>query len=125
MRNYYSILKAFGIRGRNPVQSEIDYMARWLKEYNFPLDLIIEACSRTIERIHQPKFSYTERILSDWQANGIKSLEQLKVTEEQQKAKRPSAAPQAPAASSNNRFNNFHQRQYDFDQLEKQLLNAD
>ena len=125
MRNYYSILKAFGIRGRNPVQSEIDYMARWLKEYNFPLDLIIEACSRTIERIHQPKFSYTERILSDWQANGIKSLEQLKVTEEQQKAKRPSAAPQAPAASSNNRFNNFHQPQYDFDQLEKQLLNAD
>ena len=124
-RNYYSILRAFGIHGRSPVQSEVDYMSRWLKEYALPLDLIIEACNRTIERIHQPKFSYTERILSDWRANGIKSIEQLKSIEEQQKAKRPAPASQSPSASANNRFHNFHQRQYDFDQLEKQLLNAD
>ena len=124
-RNYYSILRAFGILGRSPAQSEVDYMSRWLKEYELPLDLITEACNRTIERIHQPKFSYTEKILSDWRTNGIKTLKQLKSMEEQQKAKRPTPVSQSPSASTNNRFNNFHQRQYDFEQLEKQLLNAD
>ena len=118
-------LRAFGILGRSPAQSEVDYMSRWLKEYELPLDLITEACNRTIERIHQPKFSYTEKILSDWRTNGIKTLKQLKSTEEQQKAKRPTPVSQSPSASTNNRFNNFHQRQYDFEQLEKQLLNAD
>lgn len=123
-KHYFSILRAFGIRGRSPIDSESEYMARWLKEYALPLDLIIEACHRTIERIHQPKFSYTEKILVDWKENGIKTLEQMKTFEEQQKVKRP-AAPSPSTAPSANRFNNFHQRQYDFDQLEKQLLNAD
>ena len=35
----------------------------------------------------------------------------------QEKAEKPKTAPA-------NKFNNFHQRDYDFEQLEKQLLNT-
>ena len=130
-KNYFSILRAFGIRGRNPIDSEIEYMSRWLKEFELPLDLILEACRRTIERIHQPKFSYTEKILKDWKDNGIQTVEQMKSFEEQQKQKRPIAVSSASSGfsgssgSSVNRFNNFHQRKYDYTQLEKLLLDAD
>ncbi|MDY3767557.1 MAG: DnaD domain protein [Lachnospiraceae bacterium] len=120
-KHYFSILRAFGIRGRNPIDSEIECMSRWLKEYNMPIELVIEACHRTIDRIHQPQFSYTEKILSAWKENGIKDMDQLKAYEEQKKQKHPAAAPTACA----NRFNNFQQRQYDFNQLEKQLLSAE
>ncbi len=124
-KTYFAILRAFGIRGRNPVDSEIEYMSRWLKEYELSPDLIIEACHRTIDRIHQPNFSYTEKILISWKNSGIKTVEQMKAFEEHQKIKRPVSSPASAPVSSNNRFNNFHQRQYDFEQLEKQLLNAD
>ncbi len=124
-KTYFAILRAFGIRGRNPVDSEIESMSRWLKEYELSPDLIIEACHRTIDRIHQPNFSYAEKILVSWKNNGIKTVEQMKSFEDQQKLKRPAASALSSSAASNNRFNNFHQRQYDFDQLEKQLLNAD
>ncbi len=47
-RAYFRILKAFGISGRNPVEAEIAFMKKWLKEYGFSMELITEACSRTI-----------------------------------------------------------------------------
>ena len=34
-KSYFSILKAFGIRNRNPIPSETEFMDRWLKEYGF------------------------------------------------------------------------------------------
>lgn len=123
-KDYFSILRAFGIRGRAPIDSEIEFMYRWLKEYGLPLDLVAEACHRTINRIHQPQFSYTEKILAAWKENGVKTLEQLKTYDEQQKSKRPASAPSASPSAPSNRFNNFHQRQYDFNKLEKQLLKA-
>ena len=53
---YFSILKAFGISGRNPVDGEIAYMDKWMKEWGFSQELIEEACGRTMTAIHQPSF---------------------------------------------------------------------
>ena len=47
-RDYFTILKAMGITNRNPVDSEIVMMDTWLKDYGFSMDMIQEACSRTI-----------------------------------------------------------------------------
>ncbi|MEI3524765.1 MAG: hypothetical protein V8Q27_00480 [Eubacteriales bacterium] len=55
-RAYFKILKAFGISSRNPVEVEIACMDKWLKEYGFSMELITEACSRTMAAIHQPSF---------------------------------------------------------------------
>ena len=59
----YSILNAFGIKGRGPASAELDYIRKWLEDGNFELDLILEACNRTISAIHQPSFEYTDKIL--------------------------------------------------------------
>lgn len=122
-KNYFSILKAFGIRGRNPVPMEVSYMDRWLKEYGFTMELITEACSRTVTQTGQPSFQYAEGILSSWKKSKVSTLEEVKRLDARH---RSSQKPLAPAKSGRtqtaSRFNNFHQREYDYGQLEKQLF---
>lgn len=126
-KNYFTILNTFGIKGRSPAGPEIEFMSRWFNEYDFTLDIIIEACNRTIRQIHQPSFEYANKILRQWNKNGVSSLDDVKRldqirTEEQQRRAEQKKADTQPAKSSGNRFNNFTQREYDYSQLEKQLL---
>lgn len=123
-QNYYSVLKAFGISGRNLVESETQYIQKWNTEYGFSLDIILEACGRTMQKIHTPSFEYTDSILKRWHTKGVNKLEDLAPLDEQhQKMKASSAKPRTKTVDSN-KFNNFHQRSYDYEQLEKQLLNV-
>ena len=122
-KNYFTILNTFGIKGRAPAEPEITFMAKWLDEYHFTLDIIIEACNRTIKQTHQPNFQYANKILEAWNKSGIKHLSEVALLDEKHQNSKKTAPVQKKPASSNNRFNNFHQREYDYDQLEKQLLN--
>lgn len=72
-KHYYTILKAFGIRNRAPVEKEAEMMDRWLNTYGFTIDLITEACQRTVSKIGQPSFQYAEGILSKWKEQGVRS----------------------------------------------------
>ncbi|MEI3189356.1 MAG: hypothetical protein V8S38_06695 [Lachnospiraceae bacterium] len=49
-------MKAFGINDRNPVDPELKYIEKWLDTYDFTLELVLEACRRTMERLHKTKF---------------------------------------------------------------------
>lgn len=123
---YFSVLKAFGISGRTPAKPERDFIDKWVKVYGFSLDIILEACSRTIASIHQPSFKYADSILNKWKKQGVSSLKDLKplddAHEKRSAAHAQAAATQQPPVKKN-AFNNFPQRDYDFDELEKQLLN--
>lgn len=124
-KNYFAILKALGVKNRNPVDAEISIMDSWLGEYGFTMDIIKEACTRTVMQTGQPSFQYADKILQEWKKNGVHTLEDiipLDAKHGQKKASFKKAPAKAPAPT-NNRFNNFHQRDYDFDALEKQLLN--
>lgn len=124
-RKYFPILKAFGIRGRNPIPREITDMDRWLTEYGFSQELILEACTRTIAQTGQPSFSYAEGILSKWKSQNVRSLSDIQALDEQHRKNQKGAAREnsSSKASAPNRFNNFHQRDYDYEKLEQQLLN--
>ncbi|MGN0361664.1 MAG: DnaD domain protein [Bilifractor sp.] len=129
---YFAIFRAFGIRNRNPIPDEIKVMDKWLKDYQMPQELIREAASRTIRQTGQPSFSYADKILSDWHRSGVHSIEdieKLDVQYRQKKAPNGSSSGFAQDHSSRNaeksstRFNeNFHQREYDYDRLEQELL---
>lgn len=122
-KNYYSILNAFGIKGRGPAPAELAFIKRWLEEYGFSLDMIVEACNRTIANTHKPDFKYTDTILCNWIANDVRTITDIQKLDlayqkERELKKRTPAKP-----SSANRFNNFEGRSYDMDSLEQQLLN--
>ncbi len=121
---YFSILKAFGISNRNPVQVEITYMDKWMKEYGFSLELITESCSRTMAAIHQPSFEYADKILTTWKQQQVKTPADLSALDDKHQSAKSKPESKAPAKSATpNSFRNFRERDYDFKKLEEQLMN--
>ena len=127
-KNCYSILNAYGIKGRAPAPSEIAYIRRWNDEYGFSLDLILEACNRTMNTIHQPNFEYTDTILKNWREKNVrhsKDIDALDANYMKEKERRKKSAVKTAAtskSSKNNKFNNFSGRSYDMDSLERRLV---
>lgn len=131
--NMYSVMKAFGISNRNPGIREQEFINKWNDVYCFDSEIIIEACNRTIQVTHQPSFEYADSILSKWKEKNITRLSELKALDEQFSQsknskerivtqKTGSSKSTTSSSLSNNKFNNFPQREYDFDELEKQLI---
>lgn len=127
-KEYFTIFKAMGISGRNPVDTEIQLMNKWLKDYGFTMDIIQEACSRTVISTGQSSFQYADKILTEWKDKNVRNMADIRLLDAAHQKRRLEKAAEKrnstprPAASSN-RFNNFHQRKYDFNEYEKKLLN--
>lgn len=121
-RDYYTILKAMGISNRSPVATEITLMDTWLKKYGFSLEIIQEACARTVLQTGQASFQYTDKILEGWKKKQVKTLSDIQALDAEHQKHRKEKKPAEKTPSSSNRFNNFRQREYDFDEYEKQLL---
>lgn len=119
-QKFFPIMKAFGIRGRNPIPVEVEAMKRWLSDYGFSLEIISEACARTVAATGQPNFSYAEAILSRWHSQNVRTLKDIQALDAQKKNK----PAQTARTAAPNRFNNFEQRNYDFDRLADQLLDT-
>lgn len=121
-RNTFAIMKAFGINDRNPVQPELDYIEKWLGTYDFTLDLVLEACRRTMDRLHKPNFDYADKILQSWSEKKVHTLADVeRLDQEHQKKNSTRKKPSAARATG---FTNFQQRDYDFDKLEEMLLQS-
>lgn len=119
-RECYMVLKALGINNHDPLPAEVSYVNRWMKEYGFTIDVILEACNRTIMQIHAPKFEYVDGILKSWRASGVRHLsdvERLTKEHKERQSEKPSTDKQPTT-----RFHNFEQRNYDFKELEKKLF---
>ena len=131
-KNCYSILSAFGIKGRAPAPSEMEYIRRWTNEYAFSLDLILNACARTMNAIHQPSFDYAESILKKWMERGVKNLQDLealdasflreKEARERDRREKDLKKNTSKITAAPTKFNNFENRSYDMNDLERKLL---
>lgn len=119
---YFAVMKALGISGRNLVPSETAYIDKWKKEFNFSQEVITLACQKTIQAIHQPSFEYTDTILSNWKKKNVITIEDISRLDEAFQQRKKSTSPAPQTASNRNKFNNFEQRSYDYDELEKMLL---
>ena len=119
---YYAVMNAFGITGRKLVSAEIAYITRWTNEYGFDSDIILEACKRTMASLHQPNFKYTDSILSDWNKKQVHHLSDIAKLDAAHQERKKSSASAATGSTSKNKFNNFTQRSYDYDELEQMLL---
>lgn len=118
-KSVYGIMNALG-KSASPTAKELEYIKRWTKEYAFSTDIIIEACERTVLATDKHRFEYAESILSSWHKTGVHHKTDIaRVDELFQKKK--STAPVKNTTSAN-KFNQYPQRDYDFDALQKELL---
>ena len=118
---YYRVMKAFGISGRNLVANENAFLEKWTKEYLFDIEIVEEACNRTMSAISKPSFEYADTILTNWHKNHVHTLKDIEVLD-QSYAKTKKIKIDTVVKPARNKFNNFSQRNYDYDELEKVLL---
>lgn len=123
-KSFYSVLNAFGIKGRAPAAAEITYIKKWNEEYGFSQDIILEACNRTMNAIHQPNFDYTDSILKNWLSKNVKCMKDIIALDAdyQKEKERKKRQPAKPKTVTANKFNNFESRNYDMYDLERRLL---
>lgn len=135
--NYNAINKAFGLN-RAPGQIEKQYIEKWLNKFGFTIDIIVEACNRTILLTQKPDFKYADKILENWNKKSVKELSQISKLDEEHAAKASNSAassagttgknytkPTGSRPASPNRFNAFPQRSYteaDYSSMEQKLL---
>lgn len=123
---YYIVMKSFGIRGRNLVPSEMDFLKKWTGTYGFSKEIIAEACRRTIQKTHEPSFEYTDSILGRWHSAGVHTMNDIKRTDEEyhrnKNKQQPAKRIRLSGNVKNNKFSNFQQREYDYEKLSKKLL---
>ena len=117
-KSVYAIMNELG-KSSSPTNKELEYINRWTREYGFSMDIIFEACERTVLAVDKHRFEYAEGILSSWHKENVHHKADIKRVDEQHQ-KQKSAAPRTTAVS--NKFNQFKQNTYDFDELERELI---
>jgi DnaD/phage-associated family protein len=122
---YNKILKAFGISGKTPNKKQIVFMKRWLEEYKNPMDVILDACETTFLQTGKAKFEYADKMLKDWAEKGVETVSDIEKLNEQfreQKtadtARETKTTKPAGRQPYKNRFINYEQREWDYDQIE-------
>ena len=128
LASYNAISKALGL-GRGLAEIEKKYVDHWQNDWNMDLSVILEACNRTVLKLHHADFKYTEGILSHWNEQNVRTLQGVEQsdlhyaqTKEQKEKKKPSTSgKQTPR----NQFQNFKQRDVsseELQELERKLL---
>ena len=117
-KNVSGIQNAFGIRDRSLGTAEMEYIESWSRDFELPI--ILEACSRTLKKTHQPSFSYANRILSDWKDAGVKTMEDVQKLDEGFSKKERKSAGNTKKAANSASFRNFEERKDDYSDLIRQ-----
>lgn len=113
-KDVYTVMNALGRTGA-PTKKEASYIHKWLHEYGFSLDIILEACERCAVATDKHRFEYTDGILSSWRENGLHTMQDIQDADTAFHKKRTAKA--VHSSSSANSFHQFRQNQYDYDEL--------
>ena len=124
--NIRKILTYLGINNTDIMKPQQDLIEKWLLIYKFPNEIILKACDICFERLNRADFKYIDGILTNWNKNNIKTLEDIALKD----TKNLKSTKYQKNYSNNNeksplKFNNFEAREYDYDSLEKKLLGWD
>lgn len=107
-----TVRSILGIQNKFPYQR--DEVERWIFEYDFSQNIIIEACNKVVKGEYKRPFNTTKEIIEDWHSKNVKTLEDIRKLDEEHKAEsaenaRIENASKKYADRSKNRFNDFNQ----------------
>ncbi len=114
----YDIMRALGKNNTDPSTVELQYIDKWANTFGYDMSVIGEACARTVLNTEKARFKYADSILTKWYKLGIRNKADIDRLD-------PQITRQASEESSGtgkNKFNQFNQNSYDFDELEKKLI---
>ena len=89
-KNYKNSLKAlFGIRDRNLTGIEEDYLQKWHEDLEMSEEMIALAYEYCILRTNKLSFPYMDKIISEWSAKNIRTIEAAEAENEAFKKNKP------------------------------------
>ncbi len=125
-KSVYSIMKQLG-KNTDPAPKELSYIDSWVKEMGMPLNVILEACDRTVMNTEKRRFEYADSILKNWKEQGIKTLNDVKALDNARYAANSAESAQKKegrSSQANNQFNRFTKGNVNYEEmLEKIKVN--
>jgi len=116
------VLNYLGIKDPEVMKPQEDMLDKWINVYKFPIEVIQKACDICFERLNKAEFKYIDGILTSWFKEGLLTLEDVAKKDNKKPTYKKPADYNKPAKDN---FNNYEQRTYDYDDLEKKLLGWD
>ncbi|MCR4788091.1 MAG: DnaD domain protein [Lachnospiraceae bacterium] len=117
-KEVYEIMKLLG-KNSVPTKSEVAFITRWRNEFGYGLEIISEACGRTVMATDKHRFEYADKILQSWNTSGVKTTADIAQLDERftEKKTRDQSKTQVP------QYKKFSHRDSSSDSdLEKELL---
>ena len=118
---FRKILSYLGIKDGEIMKPQEDMLNKWVSTYGFPLEVILRACDICSQRLNRADFKYIDAILNSWNKDGLKTIADIEAKDRKFSYKKKAKNYKG----QNDNFNNFEQRVYDYDSLEKKLLGWD
>lgn len=132
-----SVMKALGMENA-PTVKEGSIICSWRGELGFKMDIILEACDRTVMATQKNRLKYCDSILRSWHENKVETREDIARLDANHTADLRKKKARASVSSidlkgrsdesyirlggTQNRFNQFQQNTYNFAELEEKLL---
>ena len=123
-KRYFQILSALGTSKSTLTPAEKKCMSKWLDTYHFHLDIILEACRKTVMQTNKPSLNYVDSILTSWFNEKVKTLDDIKALDKVHESKKllsesSSKVPLSSVPNKVSKFNNMYSHDWDFDEIEK------
>ena len=115
-----AVMSALG-NDSTPTQDELSYINKWLNDMS--LELVLEGCRKASLSTNSNRIQYANGIFKNWKSRGIKSIEDMAKEEEAFRHNKEAIKKQAqaPRAASTNKFKQFTQSNYDWDEINREL----
>lgn len=125
-----AVMEALGFpKDHQPVEAEIAFVRRWTERYGYGMDIIGEACKRTVLATCKPSIRYANGILKQWHDAKVKKPEDIIAVDEEFHKKNVSEAQSGSRTkkseskkASAGKFHNFNEREIDYDSLMKDII---
>ena len=123
-KRYFKILSSLGSSKATLTPTEKKCMSKWLDTYKFSMEIILEACRRTVMQTNKPSLNYVDSILANWHADKVTSLSDIEALDKVYESKRmqQSSFKENNTVTLSNKvakFNSMYTHDWDFDELEK------
>lgn len=123
-KRYYKVLKKLGIKRDILTPVDKAFIDKWIDTWEFDLEMVLKACEKTVASISNPNLNYTDKILSAWQKDHIKTPQDIEVSDHAFQGKKALEATSTKGSTwvtpkKKTRFNTMDSRTWDFDELDR------
>ncbi len=120
-KSVYSVMKALG-KSNTPTNAEMDFIKRWKTALGLPLEIVIEACNRSVLATDNHRFEYADSILKNWHKQNVHTMADVEECDRNYMKAKNVTPIHSANTKSQNKFNQFAHNTYNFDELEQKLI---